>query len=204
MLINDYYGDGRWSRAGILARYEQLATELQIKQRDLSPMVHSEGERQWVYPVMDKVIEGIEAGDAACIRIGIEFIEEDAKFPFGKILKSNAARALRRTKLSEDQKQRIRRRVFGMLSDGHVPHEFREYAKLVRKIGFDESEIPASVADNPFAQRFRAYFQAAARPAHVIRRYAFAGAVIDYEMQVLALRGDISGFDLGTAAMAAR
>ena len=40
---------------------------------------------------MMKVIEGIEAGDLACVRLGIEFIEEDAKFPFGKTLKSNAA-----------------------------------------------------------------------------------------------------------------
>jgi hypothetical protein len=163
MLINDYNGEGRWSRAGILARYEQLATDLLIAQRNLSPMEHSEGDRQWVYPVMDKVIDGIEAGDAGCIRIGIEFIEEDARFPFGKILKSNTARALRRAELSDDQKQRIRRRVFGMLRDGHVPHEFREYAKLVRKIGFNATDIPAGVAGNPFVQRFRAYFEAVAR-----------------------------------------
>jgi hypothetical protein len=163
MNITDYNGEGRWSQAGIIARYEQLAAELRITRRDLSPMEHSEGDRQWVYPVMEKVIEGIEAGDAACIWIGIEFIEDDAKFPFGKLLKSNTARALRRTGLSDDQKQRIRRRVFGMLCDGHVPHEFREYAKLLRKIGFDASEIPAGVTGNPFVQRFRAYFEAAAR-----------------------------------------
>jgi hypothetical protein len=163
MSINDYNGEGRWSRAGILARYEQLVAELRITPRDVSPMEHSKGDRKWVYPVMDRIIEGIEAGDAACICIGIEFIEEDAKFPFGKILKSNTARALRRAELSEDEKQRIRRRVFGMLRDGHIPREFHEYAKLVRKIGFDASEIPAGVIGNPFVQRFRAYFEAAAR-----------------------------------------
>jgi hypothetical protein len=103
--------------------------------------------------------------DAACIRIGIEFIEEDAKFPFGKILKSNTARALRRAELTEGQKQRIRRRVFGLLRDGHIPHEFREYAKLVRKIGYHTSEIPTCDVKNQFVGRFRRYFELAARAA---------------------------------------
>jgi hypothetical protein len=163
MDIVDYNGEGRWSRAGILARYERFATEWRITRRDQSPMEHSDGNRRRVYPVMDKVIEGIEGGDAVCIQIGIEFIEENAKFPFGKILKANTARALRRAELSDDQKQRIRRRVFGLLRDGHVPHEFREYAKLVRKIGFDASEIPPRIPDNPYVERFRSYFNAAAR-----------------------------------------
>lgn len=112
---------------------------------------------------MEKVIDGIEAGDGACVRLGIEFIEEDTKFKFGKILKSNTVRALRRASLSDEQKKRIRRRVFGLLQAGHVPHEYREYAKLVRKIGFDVSEVPDVVALNPYATRFRSYFVAAAR-----------------------------------------
>ena len=110
-----------------------------------------------------KVIEGIEAGDAACIRLGIEFVEEDSKFAFGKILKSNTARALRRSSLSDSQKRRIRLRVFGLLRAGHVPHEYREYAKLVRKIGFDASEIPAVATPNPYVARFLTYFETAAR-----------------------------------------
>jgi hypothetical protein len=32
---------------------------------------------------MDEVIVGIEAGDAACVEIGVEFIEEWARRPFG-------------------------------------------------------------------------------------------------------------------------
>jgi hypothetical protein len=112
---------------------------------------------------MDEVIKGIEAGDLACVRIGIEFIEEDSTFPFGKTLKSNTARALRRASLSDEQKERIRRRVFGMLRAGHVPHEYREYARLVRKIGFDASEIPEVDRSNPFVMRFGSYFEGAAR-----------------------------------------
>ena len=44
-------------------------------------------------------IEGIEHGDLACAKIGIEFIEGDGSFAFGQILKSNTARAPRRISL---------------------------------------------------------------------------------------------------------
>jgi len=163
MNVTDYNGEGRWSRVEILARYGQYAAEAKIIPLDLSPMEHEERGHRWVYPAMSKVIEGIEAGDRACIRIGIEFIEEDAKFTFGKILKSNTARALRRAVLSDSQKHRIRRRVFGLLRDGHVPHEFREYAKLVRRIGFDASEIPEVDGSDPYVERFRRYFEMACK-----------------------------------------
>ena len=64
------------------------------------PREHREGQSRWVYPVMDAVIEGIERGDKASIAIGIDFVEEDARFPFGKTLKSNTARALRQAPLT--------------------------------------------------------------------------------------------------------
>lgn len=158
----DYNGVGRWSRDEILGRYAAYAKEMGIEPRDLSPHEHTEKGRRWIYPAMERVIDGIAAGDPACIRLGIEFIEEDAKFPFGKILKANTARALRRTSLSEDQKERIRRRVFAMLRAGIIPHEYREYAKLVRKIGFKLSEVPEVDSANFYASRFRHYFEQAA------------------------------------------
>jgi hypothetical protein len=163
MDVTDYNGVGQWSRAEILARYARYVAEMGIVPRDLSPMEHSERGRQWVYPVMMKVIDGIERGDLACVRLGVEFIEEDCKFPFGKTLKSNAARALRRAPLSEEQKERIRRRVFGLLRAGHIPHEYREYARLVRKVGFDAAEVPDADVSNPYIARFHSYFEEAAR-----------------------------------------
>jgi hypothetical protein len=153
--IIDYNGEGRWSREEILRRYASLATKLGITPRDLSPKEHENHGQNWVYPVMDKVIKGIEAGDAACVVIGIEFIEEDAKFPFGRIVKSNTARALRRASLTDDQKFRIRRRVFSMLREGNVPHEYKEYAKLVGRIGFDVRELDSVEAGtNPYVARW--------------------------------------------------
>ena len=163
MDVIDYNGEGQWSRQAILARYSKYAAHAGIVERDLSPMEHSERGRHWVYPVMLEVIEGIKADDPACVRIGLEFIEEDARFPFGKMLKSNTARALRRATLSEDQKRRVRRRVFGMLRAGQVPREYREYAKLVKEIGFDPDEVPDVDSCNAYVMRFRTYFDRATR-----------------------------------------
>jgi hypothetical protein len=84
---------------------------------------------------MDQIIQQIEKGDKAAIRIGIEFIMENEFFVFGRILKSNTARALRRASLTEEQQTRIRERLVGMMLSGNVPHEFREYKRLLRKVG---------------------------------------------------------------------
>jgi hypothetical protein len=161
MEVFDYNGEGKWSRAELLKRYAHYANELGISPRDLLPTEHVEQRRRWIYPVMDKVNEGIEAGDQACIRLGVEFLEEDAKFPFGRTLKANTARALRRASLTDDQRFRIRRKVFGLLRDGHVPRHFREFARLVRKVGYEAAEIPDVDVSNPHAVRFRNYFELA-------------------------------------------
>lgn len=125
-------------------------------------MVHAEDEKKWIYPVMDRVIEGIESGDLACAEIGVEFIEEDASFAFGRILKSNTARALRRNPLTDELKERIRKRVVRMLEANYLPREYRQYAKLARKIGLGEwlAEIKERVPlDNSRAQRYYKYFE---------------------------------------------
>ena len=136
MKVNDYNGEGFWSVEQVRDRYSIYVKKYEIQTpRDLSPSVHTEADRRWIYPVMQRVIEGIAAGDSACAEIGIEFIEEDRGFPFGKVLKSNTARALRRVSLTDEQKERIRKRVVSMLNAGFLPHEYRQYAKLARKIG---------------------------------------------------------------------
>jgi hypothetical protein len=111
---------------------------------------------------MERVIEGIEEGDLACIQLGVEFIEEDEKFPFGKILKAKTARALQRAQLTTEQVERIRQRVIGMLIAGHVPREFNEYVKLVRKVGIGQwwSGLDERVDhSNPYVMRFYNYLR---------------------------------------------
>lgn len=133
----DYNGVGIWSAEGIQKRYRKYADLTDINPVQLVPERHTEGGRTWVYPLMSQVIGLIEAGDKAAIEIGIEFIQEDDFFVFGKILKSDTARALRRAALTEEQQTRIRERLVGMLLAGQVPHEWHEYKRLLRRVGVD-------------------------------------------------------------------
>ena len=163
MKVIDYNGEGFWSVVEILKRYKEYARVFGISQpRELTARTHSEGDTKWIYPLMDSVIEGIEAGDSGCAEIGIEFIETSDSFAFGMTLKSNVARALRRTPLTEAQKERIRRRVVEMLEVEYLPAEFRQYAKLARKLGLREympriRQVGES-SDNPWVHRYCAYF----------------------------------------------
>ena len=166
--IIDYNGTGKWSAQAIQERYAAYARKLKVSSFfDLTPRTHEYWHRRWIYPVMDKIIEGIEQGDKACIEIGVEFIEEDKRFPFGRIIKSNTARALRRAVLSSEQVARIRKRVVQMLVAEHVPREYREYAKLLRKVGLGDwwpfIEEQAN-RNNPYVMRYYNYFQQYVRP----------------------------------------
>jgi len=163
MMVTDYNGFGRWSVAEVSRRYSEYARRYGVTSPcDLKPMVHSTEQGEWIYPVMDRVIKGIENGDLACAELGVEFIEESDSFPFGRILKANTARALRRASLTDGQKERIRKRVTEMLSTGYLPREFRQYAKLARKIGLggwlQQIEEQAKGGD-PWVQRYYAYFK---------------------------------------------
>jgi hypothetical protein len=162
LIVRDYNGTGRWSRESIVQRYKEYASRDGVKlSLDLKPQEQTSGTTHWVYPVMFEVIKAIEAGDPAAIQIGIEFIEEDLTFTFGKILKSRTARALRRASLSSEQAERVRKRVIQMLLAGHVPHEYQDYAKLLRKVGVGEwwSGVGEQIdRSNPYVMRFYRYF----------------------------------------------
>jgi hypothetical protein len=92
-------------------------------------------ERGWITHLVEALIDGMKQGELAAAEIGIELIEEDGGFAFGRILKSNTARALLRCDLTEAQRERIRTRVIAMLCRGFMPGEFRDYARLLRRIG---------------------------------------------------------------------
>lgn len=81
----DYNGEGRWTLEAVQTRYLEYGRQLGANSSHPPvPREHVEGQKRWVYPVMEAVIEGIERGDKACIALGLDFIEEDARFPFGK------------------------------------------------------------------------------------------------------------------------
>ena len=163
----DYNGVGIWSVEAIQKRYRGYADAFGTKPDRLAPRRHTEGGRTWVFSVMEQVIQLIETGDKAAIEIGIEFILEDDFFVFGRILKSNTARALRRVALTEDQRARIRERLVAMMLSGQVPHEWREYKRLLRTLGVGPlwSVLDNGVdRDNKYVMRYYEYLNRFARP----------------------------------------
>src|SRR5215212_9726934 len=128
-------GTGRWTQDGIRQRYLQYCRLFHIPPRSLPVGNDWPSERGLIVTLVDALIDGMKTGDLACAEIGIELMEEDGGFAFGRILKANAARALRHCALTEAQKERVRSRVVGMLCRGFMPHEFRDYARLLRHIG---------------------------------------------------------------------
>jgi hypothetical protein len=162
MKVRDYNGTGKWASEAIVSRYLEHAAKAGVQEPiHLKPLELVRGNKRWIYPLMDQIITGIHTGDPACMVIGVEFLEEDHKFPFGANLKSRTARALRQTEVSPALAERLRRRIVSMLVEGNVPREYREYAKLLRKIGFDNwwprliEQVPK---DNPHSMRYFNYF----------------------------------------------
>lgn len=138
--VRDYNGQGRWSREAIERRFRSYASSFGTTVKELTPRIYEEGSTKWFYPLIEEVIVGIRQGDPACIELGVELIEDSDSMPFGKILKSNAAKALRHSAghLSEDHRRRIRKRVADMLIEQYMPREFVQYVKLARTVGFAE------------------------------------------------------------------
>ena len=139
MEVRDYNGQGKWTGDEILNRYSIYCNDLNILESiDLLPSTYTNQDVKWIQPVMYKVIYGIEKGDEACKLIGIEFIEEDQKSAFNRSIKIETVRALRRAKLDEKDKDRIRSRLIDLILASRIPHQYREYAKLLKKVGIGD------------------------------------------------------------------
>ncbi|HEX2553429.1 MAG TPA: hypothetical protein VHL98_07000 [Microvirga sp.] len=127
-------GTGLWTHDAIRERYRRYCRAHHV-QAPPWPQAGWLEERGWIAGVMDHLAERMKQGDLAAAEIGIEFIEEDGSFAFGRTTKCRVARALRHCRLTDGQMDRIRRRVIDMLGRGYMPREFREYARLLRRIG---------------------------------------------------------------------
>jgi hypothetical protein len=158
--IIDHNADGFWSVDAVVERYRRYCAQLDRRPDDVAPRASRQGDRVLIFSVMESVIAGIKRGDPACVTIGIEFLEEDRSFFLGMELKSRTARAIRQSAtLDEVQQARLRRRFADMLVRGYLPREYKEYAKLFRKIGLGLHREAIEQADqsNSFILHWRAY-----------------------------------------------
>ena len=138
MELRDYNGEGIWTLENILCRYGDYCRRLSVVPAPLKPREHQDGDVLWRYPMMDEVLGLIRKGDLAAVELGVELVLDDARMAFGKLLKSRAARLLRHCRLTPVHAAALRDRFVQMLLAGQVPHEFKEYVKLLRKVGVGE------------------------------------------------------------------
>lgn len=129
------------------------------------PRTAHQGESHWIYPVVEQVLDGAAAHDAACVQIAVDLVCSDVRFTFGKVFKDRAANILAEAELSHEQMDRLRVRAVAMLRSGFVPPEFKRYARLVRRIGLAESrgDLERLVPSGPRIAWYRSYLLALER-----------------------------------------
>ena len=133
---HDYNGPGEWSADQVVHRYQCICRALGKDPRAIKPGIHKEKGVTRIFPVMDSVIEAANDGDLSALELCLQLIEVDNSMPFGMILKSRAARALKRNAavLTRSQRSRIENRVSDMIARDYRPREFQEYVKLERRL----------------------------------------------------------------------
>jgi hypothetical protein len=84
-----------------------------------------------------KLTQAIRQRDRSAVILGYRLLMEDPHLPFGKILKSNLARALKRhiELLTEQEKLGLAGKTAALLSLPFCPREVEDYCRLVRKMG---------------------------------------------------------------------
>jgi hypothetical protein len=115
----------------------------------------------WLSQTFDKVRKAIVAGDTVAVSLACELIERDPMLPFGKLIKSELARALKKKVelLVASERAQILSATVKLLNQQYAPRELEDYCKLTKKL--PEAEYIAAlsrvVPKNPKAEQFLAY-----------------------------------------------
>jgi len=110
---------------------------------------------------LDHVARHIRNGDRTAAEVGYQLILKDPHLPFGKLIKSAIARALKHRieLLSEAESLGLIEKTRQLLSLRFCPRETEDYCKFVRKIGPAAAQnVLANVdAKNDKSRRLLAY-----------------------------------------------
>ncbi|SFG35026.1 hypothetical protein SAMN05518865_11137 [Duganella sp. CF458] len=116
---------------------ENLETLLELKLMfyEEVPRIDHPGIR--IAHACENIARHIRSGDREAARIGCRIIVRDPHLPFGKIIKSGIARALRQRidLVPELEQAGLVKRTTELLSLEFCPRETEDYCKLVKKIG---------------------------------------------------------------------
>jgi len=106
-----------------------------------------EHEALWIDAVFENLRFAVAEGDADAIGMAVDFIVQDLMWlPFGKLIKSGLARALKRKadQLAPAQRLRIIALAIRLLKSEHMPRELEDYVRLIKR--FPHSEYADSLA----------------------------------------------------------
>jgi len=101
----------------------------------------------WVGQTFGLVKSAVASGDTQAISLACELIEQDPKLPFGKLVKSDLARALKKqvSRVIASERRQVIAATAKLLNQDYAPRELEDYCKLIKK--FPREEITLALAD---------------------------------------------------------
>jgi hypothetical protein len=150
--LDVYHGVPRgWGAKQIVAEHARLGGTFDLT----GPEATEPGAPAWLperyswlqyRQMLRRVGEGIFQGDAACVEIAVRYIVLRYIGSYSGFLPQMLARRLKHATLNEDQRRRLCSHFAQLVIDGERTDEFREYAKLWRKIATTE-EVQRLIAE---------------------------------------------------------
>jgi hypothetical protein len=109
--------------------------ELELTPYESKPRIDHPGIR--ISHACENITRLIKSGDRAAAELGCQIILRDPHLPFGKLIKSGIARALRQRieLMSDSDRDGLIEKTSELLSLQFCPRETEDYCKVVRKLG---------------------------------------------------------------------
>ncbi|PYE48109.1 hypothetical protein [Deinococcus yavapaiensis] len=120
-----------WGREDLLRLHEELGGTFPIATTPRRTDVPR------IDPLWYNLADGIRAGDAACVELGVRFIEAQFVVSYSGYARARLARALRHAFLTPTQKRRLSNHFYNLLIGQERFDEFTEYIRVWRAIADD-------------------------------------------------------------------
>jgi hypothetical protein len=103
----------------------------------------------WVSQCFTALARAVAGGDERAISLACDFIDLDPKLPFGKLIKSNLARALKKQiqRLVVSERLQLLGATQKLLNLPYAPRELEDYGKLLRRFPREEVENMLSAVE---------------------------------------------------------
>jgi hypothetical protein len=102
----------------------------------------------WLRRVFQQVRISILSGDTSAISLACNFIAKDVMLPFGKLIKSDLARAMKKqiNLIAASDRAQILVATVKLLNQEYSPRELEDYCKLTKKFPASERMAALSLA----------------------------------------------------------